>query len=68
MEKAMNRLLHNRTCIIIAHRLSTLQRADQILMLEDGQVVEYGERSALIKDADSRFSKVLASGLEEVLV
>ena len=49
MERAMNRLLHNRTCIIIAHRLSTLQRADQILMLEDGEVVEYGTRIELIR-------------------
>jgi ATP-binding cassette subfamily B protein len=67
MERAMNRLLHNRTCIIIAHRLSTLQRAYQILMLEDGEVVEYGTRTELINNTSSRFSQVLATGLEEVL-
>jgi ATP-binding cassette subfamily B protein len=68
MEQALNQLLHNRTCIIIAHRLSTLQRADQILMLEDGKVIEYGERTKLVHNQNSRFSQVLAAGLEEVLV
>lgn len=68
MERAMNRLLHNRTCIIIAHRLSTLQRADQILMLDDGEIIEYGTRTELVDNKSSRFSQVLAAGLEEVLV
>lgn len=68
MERAMNRLLTNRTCIIIAHRLSTLQRADQILMLDDGEIIEYGTRTELVDNKSSRFNQVLAVGLEEVLV
>ena len=35
IEKALNKLLENRTCIIIAHRLGTLQRANDILVLGD---------------------------------
>lgn len=67
LEAAMNKLLHERTCIIIAHRLSTLMRADAIAMLEDGRLVEYGERQTLMEDPQSRFSQVLSVGMEEVL-
>ncbi|MEK0317434.1 ABC transporter ATP-binding protein [Cohnella sp. 56] len=68
IEAAIDRLLHNRTCIIIAHRLATIQRADDIAILEQGQIVEHGRREALAGDPASRFSRMLAVGLEEVLV
>lgn len=67
LESALDRLLHNRTAIIVAHRLHTLRRADDILMLEDGCIVEYGPRSELISQPDSRFARLLQGGLEEVL-
>ncbi|WP_181873237.1 ABC transporter ATP-binding protein [Fontibacillus phaseoli] len=67
IEAAINRLLEERTCIMIAHRLSTVQRADQILILESGRIVENGSRAALAGNPDSRFSRMLAVGLEEVL-
>ena len=47
IERAVDRLLQNRTAIIIAHRLNTVQRADEILILEGGRVLEHGERAAL---------------------
>jgi ABC-type multidrug transport system fused ATPase/permease subunit len=56
-----------RTAIVIAHRLRTVQTADDILILEDGQVAEYGPRASLAADPDSRFSRLLRSGLEEAL-
>jgi ATP-binding cassette subfamily B protein len=59
--------MEDRTGFIIAHRLATVTRADDILILEDGNVVEFGERVALLADAESRFSKLLATGIEEVL-
>lgn len=68
MEEAILKLLEGRTCIIIAHRLTTVQRADDILILEDGRVVEHGPRLLLAADSDSRFSRFMATGLEEVLV
>jgi ATP-binding cassette subfamily B protein len=40
IEAALDRLLHGRTSIIIAHRLSTVRRADQILVIEHGQIVQ----------------------------
>jgi ATP-binding cassette subfamily B protein len=52
---------------VIAHRLATIQRADDILILEDGRVLEYGPRVALAGDPNSRLSRLLRVGLEEVL-
>lgn len=68
VERAIDKLLENRTCIIIAHRLATVKRADSILILEDGEIAELGERTALLADKSSRFSHLVATGLEEVLV
>ena len=65
VERAISRLLHNRTGIIIAHRLSTVQRADTILILDEGRVVEHGDRLQLAADPSSRFAGLLRTGLEE---
>ena len=59
IEKAIAQLLQDRTAIIIAHRLKTIQKADQILVLEQGKIIEYGDRIALIQNPDSRFSNLL---------
>ncbi|WP_261808078.1 ABC transporter ATP-binding protein [Paenibacillus sp. N3.4] len=67
MEKAISKLLTERTCIIIAHRLTTVQRADHILILDNGCVLESGRREHLAADPSSRFSQLVATGLEEVL-
>jgi ATP-binding cassette, subfamily B, bacterial len=70
IEAALNRLLTGgqgaRTCIIIAHRLATVQRADAILILEDGRILEYGERATLAADPNSHFTRLLQTGMEEV--
>lgn len=67
LERAIDRLLLGRTAIIIAHRLHTVHRADEIMILEDGQISEYGQREALAADNTSRFYSLLQTGLEEVL-
>ncbi|HEY0070466.1 MAG TPA: ATP-binding cassette domain-containing protein, partial [Chloroflexia bacterium] len=67
IERAVDRLLRDRTGIIIAHRLATVQRADEIMVLEDGRVLEHGPRLALANDPRSHFSQLLRTGLEEVL-
>jgi ATP-binding cassette subfamily B protein len=66
LEKAVDRLLQGRTCIIIAHRLSTIQRADRIAIMDGGVLAESGDREKLAGDPSSRFSRMLAIGLEEV--
>ena len=67
LERAIDKLLRNRTAIIIAHRLHTIHRADDILILEGGNVREYGDRRQLAADPASRFSQLLQTGMEEVL-
>src|SRR5512139_3882081 len=68
LERAIDRLLQGRTAIIIAHRLHTVRRADQIMILESGSVSEYGKRTQLVSDPDSRFYQLLQTGFEEVLI
>ena len=68
IERAVDHLLEGRTGVIIAHRLATVERADDILILEDGRVAEFGERAALAADPESRFARLLRTGLEELLV
>ena len=68
IERAVDGLLAGRTAIIIAHRLATVQRAGEILILEDGQIREHGQRAALAAEARSRFAQLLQTGMDEVLV
>jgi ATP-binding cassette subfamily B protein len=67
IERAVDKLLRGRTAIIIAHHLVTVQRADDILILEDGQVREFGPRRVLAARPDSRFSQLLRVGMQEAL-
>jgi ABC-type multidrug transport system fused ATPase/permease subunit len=66
VHRALGRLLAGRTGIIVAHRLATLAYADDILVLEDGQVREYGSRLALAADPTSRFAGLLRVETAEV--
>jgi len=70
--RAVDRLLKDRTGIIIAHRLATVARVDKIMVLADGNIVEYGLREVLARDPDSRYSMLLrlsaeATNLDEQL-
>ena len=67
IDRAVQRLLRGRTSIIIAHRLGTVQQVDDIMILADGEVREYGERTQLVRNPDSTFSGLLKTGLEEVI-
>lgn len=68
LEQAVTKVLAGRTGIIIAHRLATVHRADEILILEQGRVLEHGDRRRLAEDPTSRFHHLLQVGLEEHLV
>jgi ATP-binding cassette subfamily B protein len=67
IERAVDRLLEHRTGIVIAHRLATVDRADDILILEKGRIVEFGARRDLAADQGSRFATLLRTGMEELL-
>ena len=67
IEQAIDKLLANRTGIIVAHRLATVQRADEIMILGDGRIVEYGRRTHLAADPTSQFAQLLVTGLEEAI-
>jgi ATP-binding cassette subfamily B protein len=73
IERALDKLLGGagggakRTAVIIAHKLSTVGRADRIAILDHGRVLETGDRAALEADAGSAFAKLLRAGAEEVL-
>jgi ABC-type multidrug transport system fused ATPase/permease subunit len=64
--RAFDRLLAGRTGIIVAHRLATVRRADDLLILEDGRVLEHGPRARLEADPRSAFAGLLRTGLETV--
>jgi ATP-binding cassette, subfamily B, bacterial len=64
IDQGMRALLEGRTGIIIAHRLATVRRADMILTLGDGRVLEYGARETLAATPGSRFAALLRAGLE----
>ncbi len=66
VHSAFGRLLQGRTGIIVAHRLSTIAYADDILVLENGQVREYGLRVELAANPASRFAELLRLSSEEV--
>jgi ATP-binding cassette subfamily B protein len=67
IERAVDRLVQNRTALIIAHRLGTVERADEIMILDKGRIIEQGEREALASDPNAHFYHLLQTGLEEVL-
>jgi len=49
LQEALNRLLENRTAVIIAHRLATIRKADKIIVLQDGRIIESGNHHQLLE-------------------
>ncbi|MCG9681389.1 ABC transporter ATP-binding protein/permease [Vibrio sp. Isolate23] len=52
VQQALEALMHNRTTLIIAHRLSTIQHADQIAVLDSGQLVDVGNHNQLLQSCE----------------
>ncbi|MCA9936512.1 MAG: ABC transporter ATP-binding protein, partial [Anaerolineales bacterium] len=67
LERAIDKLLTGRTAVIIAHRLHTVQRADEIMVLGNGRIIEHGDRTQLATNPKSEFYSLLQTGLEEAI-
>lgn len=52
---ALQRIMHNRTSLIISHRVSSVKLADEILVLDDGQIVQHGTHEVLIQDENGLY-------------
>ena len=57
IQEALDRLVQERTVLVIAHRLSTVRRADKIVVMEQGQIIESGSHEALI-DLDGHYANL----------
>ena len=65
MQDALSKLLLNRTSFVIAHRLSTVRRADAIVVLDEGQVCEIGRHEELLERPNSVYGRLYAMQLFE---
>ena len=63
IQKAMVELMKGRTCFVIAHRLSTVRHADNIVVIKDGTVIEQGNHEALLASGGF-YSKLYNSQFE----
>ncbi len=58
VHKALSRLLKNRTSIVVAHRLSTITEADEIIVLDNAKIIEKGHHKKLLKNKDGLYRKL----------
>ncbi len=64
IQEAIERLMENRTTIVIAHRLSTVRRMDRILVFRDGAIVEQGTHEDLLNTAGSHYRQLFTRQAE----
>jgi ATP-binding cassette subfamily B protein len=67
IQKAMDKLMENKTSFIIAHRLSTIRNADNIIVIEDGEIIEQGTHEELLKLKGYYYNTLNAQLKEEKL-
>jgi ABC-type multidrug transport system fused ATPase/permease subunit len=61
VQEALENLMRNRTTIVIAHRLSTVQNADEICVLDNGEIVERGTHTQLLQIENGIYKKLQQS-------
>jgi ABC-type multidrug transport system fused ATPase/permease subunit len=65
LQRALDAVTHGRTTVTIAHRLSTAQAADEIIVIDRGRVVQRGPHATLVADPDSVYGRLYASWLAQ---
>jgi len=65
---SLQRVMKNRTSLIISHRVSSVKLADHILVLDDGQIVQHGTHAALMAEADGLYRALYERQLQTEVV
>jgi ABC-type multidrug transport system fused ATPase/permease subunit len=65
LQRTLDAVTRGRTTVAIAHRLSTAQAADEVIVVDRGRVVQRGPHAVLLRDPDSIYAKLYASWLEQ---
>jgi ATP-binding cassette subfamily B protein len=65
LQRALDAVTRGRTTVAVAHRLSTAESADEVIVVDAGRVVQRGPHAQLLQDADSTYAKLYASWLEQ---
>ena len=65
LQRALDAVTRGRTTVAIAHRLSTAQSADEVIVVDAGRVVQRGPHARLLRDPESIYAKLYASWLEQ---
>ncbi len=65
LQRTLDAVTRGRTTVAIAHRLSTAQAADEVIVVDKGRIVQRGPHDELVKDPESIYAKLYASWLEQ---
>jgi ABC-type multidrug transport system fused ATPase/permease subunit len=64
VQEALDQLMQGRTSFVIAHRLSTIKNADQILVLDQGEILEKGTHTELLAKENGLYHKLIQMQME----
>jgi ABC-type multidrug transport system fused ATPase/permease subunit len=65
LQRALDTVTRGRTTVAIAHRLSTAQAADEVIVVDAGRIVQRGPHATLVREPDSIYANLYASWLEQ---